>query len=253
MTREKPKTSWAALLVLVAFTGATVMLAIRFEPNASAQNPPSIVETVTIGQNRLAVPNWQLFTVGNIWELVSAAHKLDTAYVPTLVDSPVAHANGDYKVSPIIASYLKQLVDDASKDGLQLMLSSAYRSASDQQAVYNEYLSMRGQQYVHDYIAVPGASEHQTGLAVDVSTVSASCLTSGDNCSLDAPSIAWLRTHAADYGFIERYPEGKQSITGIAGEHWHYRFVGIPLANALASSGMTLDEFVTQAAPGYAK
>lgn len=253
MTRDKPKTNWAALLIFIAFTGAVVVLAMRLEPKVSALNPPSVVETVAIGQTRVAVPTWQLFTVGNIWELVSAAHKLDTNYTPSLVDSPVAHASGNYTVSPIISSYLKQLVDDASTDGVKLMLSSAYRSATDQQAIYDEYLAMHGQQYVHSYVAVPGASEHQTGLAVDISTVSASCLASGDNCSLDAASIAWLRTHAANYGFIERYPEGKQSITGIAGEHWHYRFVGIPLAKALTISSTTLDEYVQQTAPGYAK
>lgn len=252
MTRDKRKTNWPALLVLLALTGAVVMVAIRYEPNVTAQNPPSVVEAVVIGQTRVTIPTWQLFTVGNIWQLVSANRKLDTNYMPTLVDAPVAHANGDYKVSLSITSYLKQLVDDASKDGVQLMLSSAYRSATDQQAIYDEYLNMRGQQYVHDYVAIPGASEHQTGLAVDISTVSPSCLASGDSCSLDAPSIAWLRANAADYGFIERYPEGKQSITGIAGEHWHYRYVGIPLAKALSSSGVTLDEFVKQVAPGYA-
>jgi D-alanyl-D-alanine carboxypeptidase len=133
------------------------------------------------------------------------------------------------------------------------MFSSTYRSALDQRVIYDTFQSLYGKEYVHDYVAVPGASEHQTGLAVDIATASRDCSVDANACSLDADAMAWLRAHAADYGFIERYPSGKQSITGVAGEHWHYRYVGVPLAKALDGAHMTLDEFVQQTAPGYAR
>lgn len=248
-TRQR-RTNFVAILLLLAIAGGAAVYALRLEDQTVQPKTSSVVATVAIGQKQLTIPSWQLFQVGHMWELVSASHLLDTNYVPSLVPAPVAHVTGDFAVSTTMAPSLVALFEAAKHEGVTLMLSSAYRSATDQQALYNEYSAMYGKQYVHDYVALPGASEHQTGLAVDIAALTSSCVATGTACSLDAPAVAWLRTHAADYGFVERYPEGKQSITSIAGEHWHYRYVGVPLAQALTAAGMTLDEFVQQTAPG---
>lgn len=248
------KTNYVALLLLsiiAIFCGA---LAIRSAqetlPHYDVGQP---VKRVEIGDSTVTVPSWNLFKTGRIWNLVSSMHHLETAFTPQLTETAVAHAPGATKVSQQIAGPLESMVAGASSGGVSLMLSSAYRSAADQQAVYTALSALYGQSYAESYVAAPGASEHQTGLAVDIATRSAGCETDANTCSLDAGGIAWLRAHAADYGFIERYPSGKQSITGVAGEHWHYRYVGVPLAKALTTAGMTLDEFVAQTAPGYAR
>lgn len=214
---------------------------------------PTVVSTVNVDKTRLHIPAWSLFQDGNTWSLTSAERTLNTSHIPQLTPAPVAHTAGDIRVAQSIASPLTQLFDAATSDGVSLMLSSAYRSPDDQEEIYTFYLRLYGQSYVNSYVALPGASEHQTGLAVDIASYSNDCATSANNCSLDYNAIGWLQKNAAQFGFIQRYTAGKQSITGVAGEAWHYRYVGIPLAAFLSETGLTLDEFVEQAAPGYAQ
>lgn len=211
------------------------------------------VAAANIGNSTLHIRTWENFTKGNIWSLVSKAHALPESFTPKLISAPVAHTSGDLQVAERIGPYLTALFKAAAKDDIDLMLSSAYRSASDQQQVYTSYLNMYGQSYVNSYVALPGTSEHQTGLAVDIATKSTECQHGANNCSLDYASIVWLNQNAEKFGFIQRYPSGKQSITGISGEAWHYRFVGVQLAQLLSDNNMTLDEFVQQVAPGYSK
>lgn len=252
MATKTHETNFGMLIALVLLTGAILVVAIALNNRSTTPPTASIVQKVTIGQQTVSVPNWELFKNGNMWALTNPSRKLASNYTPELTETTVAHTGTASKISKKIAPELGSLFNAADKNSIKLMLSSAYRSEADQQALYTTYLRMNGKQYVHDYVAEPGASEHQTGLAVDLSVASNACKTDANACSLDAPSIAWLRKHAAEYGFIERYPEGKQSVTGIAGEHWHYRYVGVPLAKALSTENITLDEFVQQTAPGYA-
>ena len=244
------KTNYFVLLLLSGFTGAFVAFVMLHDSPAATLESYSPPARVVVGTTEVTVPSWSIFSTGNIWRLVSAKHALSKDYAPSLVATPVAHAPGATQVAAVANAPLNTLVATAKEQGVNLMLSSAYRSYADQETLYNTFLSSKGREYVLAYVAVAGESEHQTGLAVDLATASTPCLASADNCSLDATVIAWLRAHAADYGFIERYPEGKQSITGISGEHWHYRYVGVPLAKALTAASMTLDEFVAQTAPG---
>lgn len=250
---QQSKTNRTALFIFAVVTVFLGVFALRSGIQQTVYDAGAPVFTAEIDKNKVVVPNWSVFKAGQLWNLVSSAHTLNLSYVPDLADVSVAHAPAATKVSKMISLPLLSMVKQASADGVDLMLSSAYRSSDDQQATYNSLLNMYGRAYVHEYVAKPGASEHQTGLAVDIASVSHGCEIDANACSLDASAIAWLRTHAADYGFIERYPSGKQSITGVAGEHWHYRYVGVPLAKALDSANMTLDEFVQQTAPGYAK
>ncbi|MGX8706675.1 MAG: M15 family metallopeptidase, partial [bacterium] len=83
----------------------------------------------------------------------------------------------------------------------------------------------------------PGASEHQTGLAFDVTTETGNGFES-------TPQYGWLMQHAHEYGFIQRYPANKADVTGISYEPWHYRYVGIEVATIIHNTGMTLEEFV---------
>lgn len=214
---------------------------------------PTLVSTVTLDNQLIHIPTWTLFHDGNIWSLVSADRQLGSSYTPELVATPVPHTAGDVQIAKTIAPPLTALFAAAKANGVPLMVSSAYRSPEDQQEIYDFYLRAYGQSYVNSYVAFPGKSEHQTGLAVDISSFSNDCSLNAGNCSLDYDAILWLRQNSSRFGFVQRYPSGKQSITGVAGEAWHYRYVGVTLAKFMESTNLTLDEFVQQAAPGYAK
>lgn len=213
----------------------------------------SVVLSVRIGNDAIDIPTWEFFTPGHVWSLVSKAHSLPATFTPELVATSVAHTSTELQVARTMNPKLQSMFEAAESDGSPLMLSSAYRSQSAQQEIYDGYLRLYGQSYVNSYVALPGTSEHQTGLAVDIASYSDECAQTADDCSLDYEAIVWLNQNAAQFGFIQRYPSGKQSITGIAGEAWHYRYVGTELARLLTNSGMTLDEFVQQTAPGYSK
>ena len=121
----------------------------------------------------------------------------------------------------------------AEKEGLNgFIVTSAYRSREDQERIYAE--SAAG------YAQKPGCSEHETGLAFDVTAR----YDSGDFG--DTEQCKWLLAHCHEYGFIQRYPEGKEHITGIAYEPWHYRYVGVENAKRIRRSGLTLEEYLAQ-------
>jgi D-alanyl-D-alanine carboxypeptidase len=181
----------------------------------------------------------------NVWTLVNKARALPTGYVPPLlmVASVSTRANStadEKRIRQIIDEPLSQLFAAASKDSHSLMIGSAYRSATTQDLLFNTYVSRVGYEEADKYSAHPGHSEHQTGLAVDISTASQQCYLS--ECFIGTADGQWLAENAYKYGFNLRYPKGKEVITGYNFEPWHYRYVGVGLATALYRSGLTLDE-----------
>ena len=196
---------------------------------------------------KINIPTWSLFQPGNIWALISKTNPLPDTFTPEdLVESPIAHGDSSEKmqVSSHIVTPLKNLVEAANKDGHTLVLSSAYRSISDQQQLMKEFIAVQGEAVAKTYVAEPGSSEHHTGLSVDFADASPACSLDSDDCNLSSDSAEWLADNAYKYGFIQRYPEGTKSITGIAYEPWHYRYVGVALARAMHDSSLTFDEFV---------
>lgn len=256
-TPTKSRWLWVVLLAmafLVWFWSAKTAVEQQYTGiGATLQSQSSLVASAEINDIKINVPDWSLFSDGNIWSLVNGDARLSDTFTPRLSDAPLEHTGENMKVATTIVPKLRSMQAAAAKDGINLMLSSAYRSTADQQAIYDSYLRSHGQAYVNDYVARPGTSEHQTGLAIDISSFSRDCKAQAAQCNLDFSAITWLRNNAADFGFIQRYPAGKQSITGVAGEAWHYRYVGTELAQLLTANDLTLDEFVFQIAPGYAK
>ncbi|WP_442604245.1 M15 family metallopeptidase [Paenibacillus sp. KN14-4R] len=144
------------------------------------------------------------------------------------------------------AGALEQMFAGAKKDGISLAGVSAYRSHKTQVTLFNNYVKKDGEAKAKTYSAVPGHSEHETGLAIDVSGSDGKC--AAENCFGDTKEAKWLAVHAHEYGFIIRYPKGKESITGYQYEPWHLRYVGKKLAADVAKNGKTLEE-VLQAVP----
>ncbi len=133
---------------------------------------------------------------------------------------------------------------------LELQISSSYRSYSTQVEVYQGWVDSLGQEGADLTSARPGYSEHQTGLAMDVSAPDTGC---GLDCFGDTPQAAWVADNAWRFGFVVRYPQGYTDITGYEWEPWHVRFVGVDLAAAVHDSGQpTLEQyFGLPAAPTY--
>ncbi|WP_342563400.1 D-alanyl-D-alanine carboxypeptidase family protein [Paenibacillus sp. FSL R7-0345] len=139
------------------------------------------------------------------------------------------------------AAALEKMFAGAKSDGVHLAGVSAYRSEKTQTTLFNNYVKRDGEEKARTYSAVPGHSEHQTGLAIDVSGSDGKC--AAESCFGGTKEAGWLADHAAEYGFIIRYPEGKQSITGYKYEPWHIRYVGIDIAEDIVARGVTLEEY----------
>ena len=139
------------------------------------------------------------------------------------------------------AGALEELFAAAKKDGIYLAGVSAYRSTKTQTALFNRYVKKDGLEKAKTYSAEPGHSEHTTGLAIDVSGSTGKC--AAESCFGDTDEAQWLDKHATEYGFIIRYPEGKEKITGYKYEPWHLRYVGKQMARDIAERGITLEEY----------
>jgi D-alanyl-D-alanine carboxypeptidase len=177
------------------------------------------------------------------WVIVNKKRPLPSTYAPSDLTTV-----GSTQISNRAARPLTDLIASAKNSGISLYTVSGYRSYSNQASTYNGWVSRDGRAKADTYSARPGYSEHQTGLAVDVG---------GGSCDLQicfgsTQAGKWLAANAHRFGFIIRYPEGKQSITGYQYEPWHIRFVGTELANQVRASGLTLEQFFgLPAAPNY--
>lgn len=181
----------------------------------------------------------------SLWTIVSKTHEISVDYVPTPIEIPDVETRTDksddeQSVRSDVATPIKKMFTQALVDGHSLMIGSGYRSAALQAIYFNSLASSVGEETANQSIARPGQSEHQTGLAVDISTLSQQCYL--NKCFATTEDGLWLADNAYKYGFILRYPEGKETITGYQYKPWHFRYVGIDLATALHESNLTLDE-----------
>ena len=178
------------------------------------------------GQERYFLENGEYVPLINPW------NPLSDDFQTQLVD-----VNG-YKVDITCAEALQEMMAACKKAGNTVKINSAYRDLKDQQAMWEKYRkNYMAQGYSYDqaekltagYVAVPGTSEHHTGLGIDIGTGS--------------KTYAWLAEHCWEYGFILRYPQNKTGSTGFNYEPWHFRYLGKPLAEQVHKSGLTLEEY----------
>ncbi|HOO79511.1 MAG TPA: M15 family metallopeptidase [Lachnospiraceae bacterium] len=149
-----------------------------------------------------------------------------------------------------IIDILMAMLSAAKADGINLVVCSPYRDYNRQEVLFNRkinrYMSM-GYSYSEAYqrtsqaVTVPGASEHQIGLALDIISDDYTLLNEG---FADTEAGKWLQEHCCEYGFILRYPSGKEDITGIEYEPWHFRYVGVDAACYIMQENITLEEFI---------
>lgn len=171
--------------------------------------------------------------------LVNKNNKLDKNYVPNdLEEINVKYSNEGKFLRKDAKEAFETLSSDASKLGYKVIAVSAYRNYEYQDKLFNYYTEKYGIEYALGCSAKPGHSEHQTGLAVDVM---------GSNNSYDdfefSDEFEWMRDNAYKYGFILRYPKGKENITGFKYEPWHYRYVGKEVAKIIYKKNIVLEEY----------
>ena len=148
-----------------------------------------------------------------------------------------------FAVEKKTAEAYKQLRDDLREnDHVIIELDSTYRTVSKQQEIWNEFLEEYGEEYTKKYVAVPGTSEHHTGLAIDVKIVKEEKIID-DNDEMTSEKEIFSKVHAklAKYGFILRYPD----VTGYGAEVWHFRYIDSPkIAKEIMDKGITLEEYL---------
>ncbi len=181
--------------------------------------------------------DWRLILV-NPWNSIPDGY-VESLTLKTIPDS------GGYQVDARIYDDLAEMLSAMRNAGLSPVINSAFRTHAYQQKLYNNKVSQyqsygyslsEAQALAGKWVAVPGTSEHELGLAVDISMYTS-----------DADEIhAWLQANSYRYGFIYRYPEGKTDITGVNPEPWHYRYVGKENAQDIYASGLTLEEYLAR-------
>ena len=173
--------------------------------------------------------------------LVNASHPLPENYTVDLVEL----SNGK-QIASLIYPDLQRMFDAARADGIYPAVTEGYRTHEEQVTMMQNYIDRYiaegysesdAQAMALDYVAVPGTSEHELGIAADINS---------QNRDADWDVYAWLKDNAHYYGFILRYPEGKEDITGIGYEPWHYRYVGEEAAREIYDRQSTLEEYLAQ-------
>lgn len=172
--------------------------------------------------------------------LINSSNKMTDDLLPELITTK----NGE-KIAESVYPHLKEMFSAAEEAGFSPELTSGYRTRQEQENIFtnrvNEYRELgyskkEATSLTNEYAAKPGYSEHETGLAADINSAD------GDSRFL----YIWLKNNCYKYGFILRYPKGKEEITGIEYEPWHLRYVGTEAAEYIYHNNLTLEEYLMQ-------
>ncbi|MBW8351034.1 M15 family metallopeptidase [Bacillus sp. IITD106] len=224
--------------------------------DTTVENPDNLKETRTKKLDQTKKTNENVIEVINqpeaITVLVNKQYKLPDYYEPNDLIYPNVRFTFSGKLEKKkmrkeAANALEKMFAGAEDDGILLAGVSGYRSQTTQDRLYNSYVKRDGKEAADRYSAHPSHSEHQTGLAMDVSGINGKC--AAMDCFGGSPEAIWLEEHGHEYGFIVRYPKGKEHITGYQYEPWHMRYVGIENATEIFEKDITLEEYFDAAAP----
>ncbi len=205
------------------------------QPNGTGEGHTAAGETVEFSRD-----DWKLL-------LINKQHSIPDGYEFPLGD--IQTMKGTMHCDARIIDDLLNMLQDAREDNIILRICSPYRDLAYQEVLFNKKIKFymnRGMSYLEAYqlgsrvVAVPAASEHRLGLALDIVSDTYTDLNEG---FADTPAGMWLAENSYKYGFILRYPKGKEDITGIDYEPWHFRYVGVDAATMITEEGITLEEF----------
>lgn len=172
--------------------------------------------------------------------MVNKYYKLNSDFEPSsLVTINSQYAYADNQITEEANDAYVSMWHAAKEADIQLIVNSSYRNYQDQEDVYKSLKQSKGEREADKVAARPGYSEHQSGLAIDVFEIH-NQLT---GTFQDSPAYAWLKENAYKYGFIERYPQDKEYLTGYSAESWHWRYVGLEAAKVVHDEEITYDEY----------
>lgn len=197
-------------------------------PEATPEQEPEVPETQESELPLVDLSSWELV-------LANATHSIET-YAPQTAE--VEGMPVDHRIVEPLTAFLQAARDQ----GLSVYLSSAYRDYDNQAYLFNRKVEQYGgdETAAAAIVAPPGTSEHQTGLACDITDQYYELKTHDlENTAL----YQWMSKHCQEYGFIVRYPKDKEDVTGIIYEPWHFRYVGVAAATYIMEHGLTLEEF----------
>lgn len=235
----------AAIVVVCLLLGSAFLVL----KNIKQDTPPpkTSEQTETFGRQQFSLTD-----PTSPWVIVNKKRPLSPkTYEPADLRTPNMDAEAGQQVNSQTATALEALAAAASSEGISLVLVSGYRSYDTQVDIYDSEVRGFGQAQADRESARPGYSEHQSGWAADLGAANGKCEIKA--CFIDTPEGKWLATNAYKYGFVIRYAEGKEHITGYMYEPWHLRFVGTDLSNEMKRRNIqTLEEFFELlAAPDY--
>ena len=222
-TKKKKENGIVKLLKIVV---AIYLLLVLCQLIGDAYSRLSVTHKITVSEE------WNLIIV-NRW------NELPEDYSVELTEL----SNGQ-KVDSRIYPYLQEMFDAARAEGVYPVVREGYRTEEEQQEILDDkiqtyinqgYSQSRAERTAKEWVALPGTSEHQLGIAVDINADKSKCS--------NEEVYAWLAENAYKYGFILRYPLGKQEITGTSYEPWHYRYVGEEAALEIYEQGICLEEY----------
>lgn len=223
---------------------------------ANSVTPPTASTKKSATKSNFDKHKYSLSDPNSIWIVVNKQRPLNPVnYAPSDLVVPKVPlrvpGNDSMQLRAVAATALETMFSDAKKQGLNLMLSSGYRSYTYQVSLYGSYVQSQGKAAADTFSARPGYSEHQTGLAADVEPVNGMCDVA--QCFGQLPEGKWVAANAYKYGFIVRYTADNHSFAGYEPEPWHVRYIGIAAATEMRSENTpSLEQFFDlPAAPNY--
>jgi len=234
--------------ILLLILCVLFLIGIWFHNNPSSPvintDPEENADGTGEGETEPAPLPAELTDPSSITVLVNKTHSLPADYVPEKLVTPYVNSTSDViQVSSKAADQLKEMVTKAAEDEVTLYLTAGYISYETQDDYFHDRAGMVGEAEANKVIAKAGFSEHQTGLAFDFSDEASGTATTVAFAETKAGQ--WLIKHSWEYGFILRYPEGKESVTGYSYQPWHYRFVGRDTAKKMheTAEDLTMEEY----------
>lgn len=225
MAKQKKKGKWITKLLIAVIM--TYLLLIVLQLMGDVYSKLTFTHKIPISKE------WNLIVV-NRWNEIPEDYSVEL----------VELSNGQ-RVDSRIYPYLQEMFDAARAEGVYPIVREGYRTEEEQQETLDEkiqayikegYSRSRAEKTAKEWVALPGTSEHQLGIAVDINADKSKCS--------NEEVYAWLAENAYKYGFILRYPLGKQEITGTSYEPWHYRYVGVKAAQEIYEKGICLEEYL---------
>lgn len=219
----------------------------RSDEAKKKENPDLSLESAYFNEVVEVDGRKEIVNAENTMALVNKTYTLPGDYIPEdLIRPKVAFSFGNQDIEKSYlrkeaANALEEMFAAANKEGIQLYASSGYRSYDRQVEVFQFEVNKSGEDKAAQVVAIPGSSEHQTGLAMDITGESVQFLLIEE--LEKKPEGKWLKENAHRFGYILRYPKGKEKVTGYQFEPWHFRYVGKKAAKTIYERNWTLEEY----------